>query len=73
LTIVNSGQQIPRVDYIKEDIDTWRVVYEQLDTMLESMACEQHVRVFRLLERECGYAKDNIPQLEDVSNFLKSK
>lgn len=31
----------------------------------------EHNHVFPLLIDNCGYRADNIPQLEDVSNFLK--
>lgn len=34
-------------------------------------ACYQHNHVFPLLIENCAYRADNIPQLEDVSNFLK--
>ncbi|KAI1307959.1 Tyrosine 3-monooxygenase [Halotydeus destructor] len=67
------GQPVPRVEYIKQDIETWGCVYEQLTNLFESMACQEHVKVFKLLEKECNYAKDNIPQIEDVSNFLKKR
>lgn len=64
---------IPRVEYREDEIKTWRFVYEKLDTLFKTHACSIHEKAFRVLERECGYSKDNIPQLEDVSQFLKSE
>jgi len=40
---------------------------------LPNKACNQHNGVLALLEKECGYSADNIPQLEDISNFLKKR
>lgn len=42
-----------------------------MKTKYQSNACREHNYVFPLLEQNCGYGPDNIPQLEDVSNFLK--
>lgn len=36
-------------------------------------ACREHNHVFPLLVENCGCREDNIPQLEDVSNFLKGQ
>mgnify|MGYP001112867908 CR=1 FL=1 len=39
--------------------------------MYKTHACREHCYIFPLLEQNCGYRADNIPQLEDVSKFLK--
>ena len=53
-------------------MNSWKTVYTTLKGMYPKYACKQHRFVFPLLEANCGYSADNIPQLEDVSNFLQS-
>lgn len=69
----SSGDAIPRVEYRDDEIATWRAVYAKLDQLFESHACKQHIKGFRQMERECGYSRERIPQLEDISRYLKSK
>ncbi|XP_046734867.1 protein henna isoform X1 [Diprion similis] len=65
------GEPIPRVDYTPAEIATWGVVFRKLTSMYPKYACREHNHVFPLLIENCGYREDNIPQLEDISNFLK--
>lgn len=65
------GQKLPHVDYTEEEIKTWGIVFKRLTKLYSTHACREHNHVFPLLIDNCGYREDNIPQLEDVSNFLK--
>lgn len=48
-----------------------RQVYQQLRSVYPTLACRQFLDGLQQLEEECGYGEDQIPQLRDVSAFLK--
>ncbi|MEQ2196633.1 hypothetical protein XENOCAPTIV_006283 [Xenoophorus captivus] len=48
-----------------------RKVYQQLRSIYPSLACRQFLDGLQQLEKECGYGENRIPQLRDVSAFLK--
>uniref|UniRef100_A0AAQ5YUK3 Tyrosine 3-monooxygenase n=1 Tax=Amphiprion ocellaris TaxID=80972 RepID=A0AAQ5YUK3_AMPOC len=64
---------LPTVEYTAEEISTWRQVYQQLRSIYPSLACRQFLDGLQQLEKECGYGDEQIPQLREISAFLKEK
>lgn len=65
------GDKIPRIEYTEQEISTWRTVYDELTALYPKYACREFNHIFPLMQQNCGYSRDNIPQLQDVSDFLK--
>lgn len=71
--LIFSGQPIPRIEYTPDEIATWKEVYTKAVDLLPGRACTTFRKALTNMIKECGFSPDNIPQMEDVSNYLKSK
>jgi len=61
---------IARINYTAAEVACWGEVYTKLRALHEEHACAEHMRLLPLFEANCGYRADNIPQLQDISDFL---
>ncbi|XP_010143575.1 PREDICTED: tyrosine 3-monooxygenase, partial [Buceros rhinoceros silvestris] len=68
-----AGDPLPLIEYTVQETATWREVYRKLSSLYPTHACKQYLDAFQQLEEYCGYHEDNIPQLQDVSRFLKER
>uniref|UniRef100_A0AAQ4PPN0 Tyrosine hydroxylase 2 n=1 Tax=Gasterosteus aculeatus aculeatus TaxID=481459 RepID=A0AAQ4PPN0_GASAC len=71
--LCHRGEPLPTVEYTAEEVSTWRHVYRQLRGIYPGLACRQFLDGLQQLEEEAGYGEDRIPQLREVSAFLKGK
>lgn len=69
--MISSGDPLPFIEYTEEETKTWGTVFRELVKLYPTHACKEYNHLFPLLIENCGYREDNIPQFEDISNFLK--
>ncbi|OWF47473.1 tryptophan 5-hydroxylase 1-like [Mizuhopecten yessoensis] len=67
------GEPIPRVEYTQDEVRTWGTVFSELLKLYPTHACREFLRNLPLLIDHCGYRENNLPQLEDISEFLKER
>ena len=65
------GSPIPHIAYTADETATWSAIWDKLQPLLKEHACAEHVRLLPLLMENCGYRRDNIPQIQDISDFLQ--
>ncbi|XP_023326064.1 tryptophan 5-hydroxylase 1 [Eurytemora carolleeae] len=71
--IYRHGQTIPRVKYTTEEVETWGQILRKLRELHLRYACKEFLENWVELVDTCHYREDNIPQLDDINRYLKSK
>lgn len=65
------GDTIPQIDYTPEEYSTWGVVFNTVLELMPKHFCQEYKDVFVKLQDEGIFTPTRIPQLEEMSNFLK--
>lgn len=66
-----SGDAIPHIDYTETENQTWSAVFRTVLELMPKHACAEYRAVFAKLQAENIFVEDHIPQLEEMSNFLR--
>ena len=64
---------VPRVKYTERELRTWQMAYETLMPELEKHACQDCLTNVHEMREFCGFRADNIPQIEDINQYLLNK
>jgi phenylalanine-4-hydroxylase len=66
-------QPIPYIKYTTNEIGTWGQVWDRMEGLWKNYASREYLHSLNLLKQNCGYSCDNIPQQQDISEFLQSR
>ncbi|XP_029658871.1 tyrosine 3-monooxygenase-like [Formica exsecta] len=65
------GDPIPSIPYTETENETWSRVFITVLDLVPKHACVEYQRVFKKLQEERIFEPHRIPQLQEVSDFLK--
>nr|XP_033340057.1 tyrosine 3-monooxygenase isoform X2 [Megalopta genalis] len=65
------GDPIPNIPYTETEVETWKRVFDTVVELIPKHACVEYQRVFKKLQEEKIFEANRIPQLQEVSDFLK--
>ena len=64
---------IPRIEYTADEILVWSAVWDKLEGLWDKYACKEFLNSLELMREHCGYDRTNIPQQQDISDFLMDR
>ncbi|XP_046413566.1 tyrosine 3-monooxygenase [Neodiprion virginianus] len=65
------GDPIPNIPYTETENTTWTRVFDTVLDLVPKHACIEYQKAFKQLQEERIFEAHRIPQLQDVSDFLK--
>jgi len=70
---MEDGQNIPIVNYTEKEKKVWKFMWEMLIPLQRKHACDEILENMDLFIKDVNFRADEIPQIKDVSNFLRKK
>ena len=67
------GQPYPHVKYTKEETQLWNMLWDKVVPLHKKHACQEFNDNFRTFVNEINFRGKEIPQLNDISNFLTKR
>lgn len=67
------GEPIPRIEYTEDEKGVWKLCYNKLSELFKTNACKEFNWTIKEFEQNVGFTDSDIPQLEDISQFLQKK
>jgi phenylalanine-4-hydroxylase len=68
-----SDEKVPSVKYNSKETQTWTQIFDTLIPLQQKHACKEYNELAEDMRKNCGFERNNIPQLQDVNNYLGSK
>ncbi|XP_044731766.1 tyrosine 3-monooxygenase isoform X2 [Chrysoperla carnea] len=65
------GDTIPTINYTESEIKTWGSVFNTVLDLMPKHACMEYRKVFAKLQEEGIFSPNKIPQLEEMSAFMR--
>ncbi|XP_050546397.1 tyrosine 3-monooxygenase isoform X1 [Daktulosphaira vitifoliae] len=65
------GDLIPKIEYTKDELSTWSAVFNTVLDLMPKHFCMEYRNAFKMLQDENIFTADKIPQLYEMSDFLK--
>merc|ERR1719499_1382990 len=67
------GDKIPTIDYTEDEIACWDHIWDTLNPLLQTHACPEYLEAMKLFQKDAGFGKGQIPQLQDVNEITYSR
>eukprot|EP00347_Sterkiella_histriomuscorum_P012767 403367300 len=66
-------KEIPTVNYTEQEKSVWKNIYPRLTQLFKTNACQEFNWTIDQFQKHVGFNEDEIPQLNGISEFLKSQ
>jgi phenylalanine-4-hydroxylase len=67
------NQPIPTIDYTPAELNVWATVWDKMEGLWDRYACKEYMHSMKLMQEHAGYSRDQIPQQQDISEFLMKR